>query len=90
MTERVYKSDFARRYYNEGRAAGRAAGRIEGAIDSVPAVLAARGIDVPDEVYARIEECRSAAQLKIWVYRAAIVESADDLIARDDDLFDRR
>lgn len=90
MSRREYKSDFARGFYNEGRTAGRAAGRIEGMADSVLAVLSARGIEISDEVWARIEECWSAAQLKIWVYRAAIVDSADELIARDDDLFDRR
>jgi hypothetical protein len=87
---REYKSDFARSYYNTGRSAGRRAGWIEGAADSVLAVLSARGIEVSDEVYSRIEECRNAAQLKISVYRAATVESADDLIGRDGDLFDRR
>jgi hypothetical protein len=58
--------------------------------ESVVAVLSARGIDVPDEVWLRIDECTSLAQMKIWLRQAVTIESADDLIARDDDLFDRR
>jgi hypothetical protein len=72
---REYKSDFARRYYGEGKAEGLAEGRV----DSVLEVLSARGIDVPEAARARINECTDLEQLGVWVRRAATVGSVEEL-----------
>ncbi|MGI9000345.1 MAG: hypothetical protein ACR2GH_01625, partial [Pseudonocardia sp.] len=82
-----YRSDFARRYFFEGRAEGEAAGKEEGKAEgeaagearAVLAVLDARGIDVPPDARARIAECPDLDQLDIWVRRAVTAETVHDL-----------
>ncbi|GAA4636227.1 hypothetical protein GCM10023196_085130 [Actinoallomurus vinaceus] len=74
-TEAGYKSDFARRYFHEGKTEGKA----EGQADMVLAVLSARGIVVPDEARARIVECTDLEQLVEWGRRAATAQSIDDV-----------
>lgn len=76
-----YQSEFARGYVAEGRAEGEAAGRAEGEARAVLAVLEARGVDVADEVRARITGCSDLDQLDAWVRRAATAASAQDLFA---------
>lgn len=66
-----YQSDFARRYYGEGKA--------EGEAKAILAVLAARGIAVPEEVRARITECTDLDQLEAWVRSAATADSIYDV-----------
>lgn len=68
-----YQSDFARRYYGQGRA--------EGEATAVLAVLAARGIDVPEEARSRITGCTDLDQLEQWLRRAATADSLQDLFA---------
>jgi hypothetical protein len=68
-----YQSDFARGYFTRGKA--------EGEADAVLRVLAARGIDVPDDARARILECSDLDQLRTWVSRAATATSLPDLCA---------
>lgn len=70
-----YQSDFARRYYGEGKAQGTA----EGEAKAVLAVLAARGITVPDDIRQRINECTDLEQLETWVRRAATADSIYDV-----------
>ena len=72
---REYKSEFARRYYGQGKAEGKA----EGEAHAVLAVLAARGFDVSEEVRARIGECTDLVQLESWVSRAVTVDSVEEL-----------
>jgi hypothetical protein len=43
------------------------------------AVLAARGIEVPDDVQARITGCTDLEQLETWIRRAATADSVQDL-----------
>ncbi|MGI9000629.1 MAG: hypothetical protein ACR2GH_03075, partial [Pseudonocardia sp.] len=86
-----YRSDFARRYFFEGKAEGRAegeaAGKDEGKAEgeavgearAVLAVLDARGIDVPPDARARIAECSDLDQLDVWVRRAVTAETVHDL-----------
>jgi len=71
-----YQSDFARRYVAEGKAEGRA----EGGAHAILAVLAARGLDVPDEVRARITACTDLARLDAWLARAVTASSAAEVI----------
>ncbi|WP_196776932.1 hypothetical protein [Haloechinothrix halophila] len=66
-----YQSDFARRYYGQGRA--------EGEANALFAVLEARGIAVPDDARARITACTDIEQLETWVRRAVSVNSVEEL-----------
>lgn len=70
-----YQSDFARKYYGEGRDEGRA----EGEARAVLAVLAARGLSLDPAQRDRIATCTDLHQLDIWVQRAALVSDADEL-----------
>lgn len=70
-----YQSDFARKYVSQGRAEGRA----EGEAAALLTVLAARGVDVPDEARARITACTELDQLETWIRRAATADSVADL-----------
>ncbi len=73
---REYRSDFVRKNVNQGRAEGRA----EGEARALLAVLAARGIDVPDHAHTRITECTDLDQLETWIRRAAAAATTvDDL-----------
>ena len=68
---REYQSEFARKYFSQGKAEGRAEG--------VLAVLDARGIDVPEADRARIGACRDLDQLDRWLRRVASAGSVADL-----------
>lgn len=70
-----YKSDFARRYYGEGKAEG----KVEEAVAAILTVLKTRNIDVPDDVCERIMACTDAAQLTEWLERAVTVARATDI-----------
>ena len=71
-----YQSDFVRRYVFQGRAEGRA----EGEVTALFAVLAARRIDVPDEVRARITACTDTEALTAWIARAATADRIEDVL----------
>ncbi|MGQ0573274.1 MAG: hypothetical protein ACT4RN_03605 [Pseudonocardia sp.] len=68
-----YQSDFARRYFSQGKA--------EGEARAVLAVLAARKIDVPEDAHRRISECTDLDQLDTWVRRAVTATTIDELFA---------
>jgi len=70
-----YKTDFARHYVFQGRAAG----RIEAGVEAVLTVLEVRGIAVPEEARARITSCTSLDYLRAWVQDAVTADSIDDL-----------
>jgi hypothetical protein len=72
-----YKSDFARRYYGQGREEGRA----EGEARAVLGVLEVRGISVPDAARERIMGCTDLDQLETWVRRAVTVSTVEELFA---------
>jgi hypothetical protein len=71
-----YQSDFARRYVAQGRAEGEAAGRAHALL----AVLAARGLEVPDDVRTRIASCTELGRLDTWLSRAVTAASAAEVI----------
>ena len=79
-----YQSDFARRYVAQGKAEGReegmAEGRVEGRAHSLLAVLAARGLEVPEDVRARIVACPDVARLDTWLARAVSAVSAAEVV----------
>jgi flagellar biosynthesis/type III secretory pathway protein FliH len=79
-----YQSDFARRYFGQGKAEGKAEGiaegKAEGKAEAVLAVLAARRIAVPDEIRARITTCADVALLDRWLARAVTALAAADVV----------
>lgn len=88
-----YQSDFARRYFGqgkaegkvegkvEGRAEGRVEGRVEGQVRALLAVLDARGVQVSEQAHARITGCGDLGQLERWLRQAVTVDRADELFA---------
>ncbi|MFB9236554.1 hypothetical protein ACFFWC_13500 [Plantactinospora siamensis] len=79
-----YQSDFARRYFGQGKAEGIAEGRTEGKAEgeatALLAVLAARGIDVSDAARQRITGCTDTDQLETWIRRATTAASINDIL----------
>jgi hypothetical protein len=67
-----YQSDFARRYVAQGKAEGQA--------HAILAVLAARGLEVPEPVRARITACTELARLDAWLARAVTAAAAADVV----------
>jgi len=76
-----YQSDFARRYFSQGRAEGKAEGEASGEAKALLAVLATRGIDVPESARERITACTDPEQLESWVRRAVTITDIDKLFA---------
>jgi hypothetical protein len=74
-----YQSDFVRKYVHQGRAEGRAEGEAKGEAKALLAVLAARGLAVPDDARDRIAACTDLDQLEGWIRRAVTAESIADL-----------
>ncbi|MDG6109501.1 hypothetical protein Daura_09410 [Dactylosporangium aurantiacum] len=70
-----YQSDFARRYFDEGKTEGKA----EGEAMAVLLVLQARNIAVPDEYRALIAGCTDEVRLVTWLQRASVAETIHDL-----------
>lgn len=62
-----------------GEARGRAEGEARGEARMILRVLAARGLQVPDEVREKVLACTDTAQLEAWGDRAATAASATDV-----------
>ncbi|MFF7528501.1 hypothetical protein ACFZB2_05235 [Streptomyces bobili] len=58
-------------------------GRVEALAEVTLRILRVRGIDVPDDVRARVEACTDLDQLIRWSERAVHAARADDLFALD-------
>ena len=71
-----YQSDFARKYFSEGRDEG----KIEGKAEALFKILARRGIAVSDEQRARILVCRDLPTLDRWLDLAFSVASAQEML----------
>lgn len=65
--------------WEETFAEGETKGRIENAAEGIVDVLRARGIAVPTAVHKRILAEKDPKQLKIWLKKAAVAESVDEL-----------
>ncbi|MEU1388284.1 MULTISPECIES: hypothetical protein [unclassified Nonomuraea] len=84
-------SPFARQHFGRGRAEGLEEGRAEGIEEGraeaaaetgrefVLYALEARGVDVPEDVRARINACTDVDLLKRWALRGSSVRSARDV-----------
>lgn len=67
-------SPFAREHFGRGETSGKA--------DAILKVLAARRIEISDDVRTRISECADQRQLDTWLRRAAVATAIDDLFDR--------
>ena len=65
----------------EGKAEGEAKGKAEGRAHAVLAVLAARGITVPEAIRSRILSCTDIPTLDAWIARAATASSATEVVS---------
>jgi Uma2 family endonuclease len=63
------------------KAEGRNEGKNAGMAAAILAVLAARGMEVGDEVRARILGCKDAATLDRWITKAATAGSPEEVVA---------
>jgi hypothetical protein len=68
----------------EGREEGRAEGRAEARAQDLLAILAERGLEVPDAVRERVLACGDADVLARWLVRAVRIDRAEDLFDGDD------
>ena len=58
-------------------------GLVEGKAEAVLQFLAARGLDVPDDVRRRVLACRDPGVLNTWIQRAAVAATAAEVVAED-------
>ncbi|MCO6011065.1 hypothetical protein NE236_39530 [Actinoallomurus purpureus] len=64
-------SPFAKQHFGRGKA--------EGEVHAVLTVLEARGIEVPASARARINACTDLQELDVWLKKAGVVQSVDEL-----------
>lgn len=57
-----------------------ATGQAKGEARAILEVLDVRGVEVPDDVRARICRCTDQGQLIAWLRRATVATSADELL----------
>ena len=69
--ERRFHLDFLQDSYEKGEVVGRS--------KDVLVVLDARNVEVPDDVRELITTCTDVEQLEVWVRRAAVASTVDDL-----------
>jgi hypothetical protein len=58
---------------------GRAEGRAQGEAHILLRIMAARGLDIPEQVRDRVAECADTARLEAWADRAATATSVDEI-----------
>ncbi|MBI4706230.1 MAG: hypothetical protein HY744_34470 [Deltaproteobacteria bacterium] len=63
----------------KGHADGEARGRVEAKAMAVLAVLTARGIELAQELRARVLDCFDSATLDRWLARAAVATSHEQV-----------
>ena len=91
-----YQSEFARKYFGQGRAEGEARGKAlglheglalglqegltKGKAEALLAVLAARGLPVSPELRERVLGCTDIGRLEAWLTRAVSAASAAEAV----------
>ena len=84
MQKYEYQSEFAKKYYGQGKqegfAEGLSQGEARGEAQAILTVLEARGLEVPEKVRKAVLSCTDLAQLKAWVRAAVSVPSAEALL----------
>src|SRR5690606_19016826 len=63
----------------EGRAEGKAEGQAQGMATSLLEILDARGFSVTDDMRESVQSSTDLDQLRLWIRRAAVIQSADEL-----------
>ncbi|VFM95976.1 MAG: hypothetical protein BECKG1743D_GA0114223_101364 [Candidatus Kentron sp. G] len=63
----------------EGEARGNIAGWLAAQADALLGILAVRGIDVDTHTRGRIRDCRDPEQLAVWLARAAVADSLEEV-----------
>jgi hypothetical protein len=76
-----YQSDFARKYYGQGREQGRQEGRQEEARQALVEVLTARGWSPSPELLGRIRAVGDLDQLKVWLRLAVSARALEDVFS---------
>jgi uncharacterized protein (DUF1778 family) len=79
MATTKFSDPFVDRFLAEGKAEGLAEGEAKGEARMILRVLAARGLDVPEEIRQRVLSCADTAQLETWGDRAATAASVEDV-----------
>jgi hypothetical protein len=69
------RDDFVDGFIDQGRAEGMAKGEAQ----MLLRVIAARGLDIPEPIRARVAECTDTARLEAWADRAATATSLADI-----------
>ena len=72
----VYQSDFAKKYYGQGRDDGRA----EEAARNLLTVLRGRGLAVPDAARERIVAEKDTARIELWIEKAIVASSLAEVL----------
>ena len=54
-------------------------GRVEGYAENILLILSERGIEVTDDVRARITDCADLETLRAWLKRSVTAATAEDL-----------
>jgi hypothetical protein len=75
-----YQSDFAKKYYGQGRDEGRLEGRAQEAAQAVLTVLRVRGIAVPEGTRERILAEKDPARLERWHEKAIVALALADIL----------
>jgi hypothetical protein len=77
------RDDFVDGFLDQGRAEGRAQGVAQGVAQGEAHILlrimAARGLDIPEHIRARVAECADTARLEAWADRAATATSVAEI-----------
>ena len=76
----VYQSDFAKKYYGQGRDEGRTEGETIARARDVLTVLRVRGLMVPDAARERILAEKDPARLERWHERAVLAASVAEVL----------
>lgn len=72
-------SEWGRRHFRNGKNEGKVEGKAEGEAEALLTVLSARGLEISDDVRARITGCTDLEQLSAWIRRAVTAEAVDEL-----------
>jgi hypothetical protein len=73
------KDEFVDGFLAQGRTEGMAQGMAKGEAQMLLRIMAARGLDIPEHIRARVAECADTDRLEAWADRAATATSLVDI-----------
>jgi hypothetical protein len=79
MTAKRFKNDFVDRIQAEGYAKGLAKAMARGEARMLLRLLAARGIQVPDQIREQVTTCTDTTQLEAWANKAATATTLQEV-----------